>query len=220
MKRMKKTLQNVEFIYPHLDKPSRFDPTAEKDNGEHGKSVDCEPTAPSAAWSTEFEIDKERGVHLYKEAEQLLEAYKRDNKGVKKTEELRGYKEFPDRPDVLRFRAKSVCADSKTGEIRKPPTVVGADLKPLADKNIYSGSKGAISFGASVTLNGTTGCHGVTFWLNAVQVTEPIYSANDLDGFIASEPEKTYDNLGDFLEGTEGKDQKQDANDLDDEIPF
>jgi hypothetical protein len=219
MKRMKKTLQNVEFIYPHLDKPYKYDAAKERDNGELGKSVECEPTAPSAAWSTDFEIDKERGIQLYKEAEQLLEAYKRDNKSVKKTEELRGYKEFPDRPDVLRFRAKSVCADSKTGEIRKPPTMVGADLKPIENRDIYTGSKGAISFGASVTLNGNTGAHGVTFWLNAVQVTEPLYSSNDLDGFVATE--KTYDNLEDFLSDTERQDQeKKSLNDLDDEIPF
>ena len=221
MKRMKKTIKNVEFIYPHLDRPFKYDPTKERDNGELGKSVECEPTAPTASWSTDFEIDKERGVQLYKEAEQLLEAYKKDNpKSVKKTEELRGYKEFPDRPDVLRFRAKLVCADSKTGEIRKPPTMVGADLKPIENRDIYTGSKGAISFGASVTLNGNTGAHGVTFWLNAVQVTEPLYSATDLDGFDAVEPSQSYENLGDFLEGTEGKDQKHDANDLDDEIPF
>lgn len=68
-------------------------------------------------------------------------------------------------------------------------------------------------------MNGTTGAHGVTFWLNAVQVTEPLYSSNDLDGFVATE--KTYENLGDFLEDTEGQDQeKKSLNDLDDEIPF
>ena len=221
-KRMNKTLKDVEFIYPHIDKPYRYDPTKERDDGGLGKSIECEPTAPTAGWSTEFEIDKKRGIELYEEAERFLEEYKKDNpKSVKKTEELRGYKENPETPDVLRFRAKANCTDSKTGEVKAKPSVYGPDLKPLEDCDIRSGSKGSIKFGASVTLNGNTGAHGVTFWLNAVHVTDPVYGSNDVEGFDAVAPSQSYENLNDFLEGTEGKDQENKTSpDMDDEIPF
>jgi len=231
-KRMNKTLKDVEFIYPHIDKPHRYDPTKERDSGELGKSVECEATAPTAHWTTDFDIDKERGIELYEEAERLLAEYKKDNpKSVKKTEELRGYKENPETPDVLRFRAKANCTDSKTGELRQKPSIYGPDLKPLQDCNIRSGSKGGIKFGASVTLNGNTGAHGVTFWLNAIQVTDPVYTNDDLDGFdavyMSSETDpKTYDSLHDMLSDTEGNDQKSNdqenttSPDMDDEIPF
>jgi len=83
----------------------------------------------------------------------------------------------------VEFRAKR-NGTKGSGEVNKPPMVIGADKQPLADVNIWGGSKGTVRCWAAPVTD-PDGKGGISLFFDAVQVTEAVYGGGGLDDFDA-----------------------------------
>ena len=82
---------------------------------------------------------------------------------------------------TVRFTAKK-RAVSNSGELNKPPVVIDGQKKPLAEKNIWSGSTGNLRLLAFAATD-PDGKGGISLLLDTVQVVNATYGGDNLDDF-------------------------------------
>jgi len=167
--------KDVEFKFPRLNETFRFN-TAER------KSEPCKPTANGAAWSISWVMKTNDAKALFAD----LKAHYAATGAKAPFTTVFGMQKQEDGTVV--FRAKRNGTKS-SGEVNDPPIVIGGDKQPLADRNIWSGSKGTIRCWAAPVTD-PDGNGGISLFMDAVQVTEAVYGGGGLDDFDDVGPTK------------------------------
>tara|TARA_R110001632_G_scaffold1327_2_gene5289 strand:+ start:1532 stop:2185 length:654 start_codon:yes stop_codon:yes gene_type:complete len=206
-------LKDIEFQYPRLDNTYRF-------NSQDQRSEPCSPTAQGAAWSISWSMSHEDAKSLHGElTEHYSQCAARDTT-LPAFSKIFGMKKLDD--GRVTFRAKK-NGTNRNGDANQPPIVIGADKQPLADKAIWTGSKGTLRVVAFPSKS-PQGEGGITLLLDAVQVTEPAYGGDGLDDFdqvAPAKPDAQDDPFGLPPIKSDPPQSKVSADrDLDDEIPF
>lgn len=157
-------VNDVEMIYPRLDATYRFN-NAEK------RSEKCSPNAQGAEWSVTFKMSQDEAKKLYSE---LQAHYKAASDGKVPFKTVFGMKKVDDH---VEFKAKR-RGMTQAGNAAREPAVLDGAKKPLADRAIWSGSRGHIAFSAFPVVD-PDGQGGISLQLSAVMVTDPVYGSND-----------------------------------------
>jgi hypothetical protein len=205
--------KNVTLQYPKLHQTHRFN-TAQK------KSEPCAPTASGAAWSVAFNMPKEQAKPIYDEMRAHYEACRGRNTKLPPFKTVFGMKKLKDEhgneTGIVQFAAKRNGVKG-SGEANKAPTVIDGQKQPLADLNIWGGSKGTVRAWAIAVVD-PDGAGGISLLLDAVQVTEARYGDGGMDDF------DTVETKADPFEAEKAplSDNKRAAikQEMDDEIPF
>lgn len=198
----------VEFKFPRLNQTYRF-------NTGTRQSEPCQPTANGAAWTLNW-------VMPYDKAKPIYDALKAHYDGRMAAGAVKapfhtvfGMKKLDD--GTVEFRAKR-NGTKGNGEVNKPPMVIDGQKQPLADLEIWGGSKGIVRCWAAPVTD-PDGNGGVSLFFDAVQVTEAVYGGGGLDDFEeVGEPDG--DPFGSAAGQQQAPQQKTVAQELDDEIPF
>jgi hypothetical protein len=206
-----KVLAKGTLQYPKLAQTHRYN-TAEK------KSEPCAPTASNAAWSVVIEMTKEEARPIYEALRGHYEASKARSPKLPPFSKVFGMKKLKDEQGnetgIVHFTAKRNGTKSD-GSANTIPLVIDGQLQPLADLNIWGGSKGVVRAWAVAVVD-PEGAGGISLLLDAVQVTEAVYGGNGLDDF-----EKVESKEDPFeKKGLSDEKRKVITQDLDDEIPF
>ena len=165
-------LKDIEFAYPRLDQTYRY-------NSAEQKSEKCNPTAQGAAWSVSWTMSSEDAKAFYGDLRSHYETCKGRDTTLPAFDKVFGMKKLDS--GLVSFRAKK-NGTNRNGEQNNPPTVIGGDKQPLADKAIWTGSKGVLRCIAFPSKS-PQGEGGISLLLDAVQVLEPIYGGDGLDDF-------------------------------------
>jgi hypothetical protein len=173
----KVVLKNIEFAYPRLDQTYRY-------NSAEQKSEKCNPTAQGAAWSVSWTMSSEDAKAFYGDLRAHYETCKERDTTLPAFDKVFGMKKLDG--GLVSFRAKK-NGTNRNGEQNSPPTVIGGDKQPLADKAIWNGSKGVLRCIAFPSKS-PQGEGGISLLLDAVQVLEPIYGGDGLDDFDMTTP--------------------------------
>ena len=169
----KKVLQkNIELQYPRLDKTYRY-------NSQEKRSEPCNPTAQGAAWSVSWTLSSENAKALYAELKAHYEDCKSRDTTMPAFGTVFGMRKLDS--GLVSFRAKK-NGTNRSGEANQPPTVIGADKRPLENMGIWTGSKGTVRVIAFPSRS-PDGEGGISLLLDAVQVLEPVYGGDGLDDF-------------------------------------
>lgn len=208
---LKVLAKNVTLQYPKLQHTHRFN-TAQQ------KSEPCAQTANGAAWSVSFEMTKEEARPLFEEMKKHYENSKSRNPKLPAFKTIFGMKKLKDangdETGIVQFTAKRAGV-KKDGEHNKAPIVIDGQKQPLADLNIWGGSKGTVRAFA-VAVVSPDGDGGVSLLLDAVQITEARYGDGGMDDFDEVQSK------ADPFEAKPLTQEKRQAikQEMDDEIPF
>lgn len=185
---LKILIKDTTFHWPRLDQPYRYN-NAEK------RTEACAPTVNGAGYSIAFDMPMAEARALFTT---LKDHYNRTREGNRKLPEFKqvfGMKK-DDESGTVRFTAKK-RAVSNDGKVNKPPVVIDAAKQDLADKAIWSGSKGNIRMLAFPTVD-PDGAGGISLLLDVVQVVEAQYGGDGLDDFDAVSPARSIAEDEDF----------------------
>jgi len=208
---LKIVAKNVTFNYPKLNQTHRFNTALQK-------SEPCAPTASNAAWSIAFEMPRAEAKPLFDQMQAHYEACRARSPKMPQFTKVFGMKKLKDdngvETGIIQFTAKR-NGMKKDGTANKQPTVIDGQKQPLADLNIWGGSKGTIRCWAVAVVD-PDGLGGISLLLDAVQVTEARYGDGGMDDFDEVE------NKSDPFETKPLSEEKRESikNDLDDEVPF
>lgn len=207
---------NVKALYPKLNRTYHF-------SSEQGKSVPCDALDDGAAYTIDFELDKQTCVDFDKECTRVYkEAADADKKKKWKADPT--YLPYKDNGEY--FTGKAKLKGAYSGEATRPPVQKDAERNSLpADFELTTGSK--VNVWGKLFAYNTGAVSGVSFRLKGVQVLE-LAEQGEVDdpfaatkGFSASDAPKASEIVADPTGGLlDGKDKQQTSNDLDDEIPF
>lgn len=170
---MKVLAKNVTLQFPKLSQTYRF-------NTQKQASEPCAPTASNAAWSVAFEMTKEEARPLYEQLKAHYDACRARNSKMPQFKTVFGMKKNEETGTVT-FTAKR-NGMKKDGTANKAPTVIDGQKQPLADLNIWGGSKGTVRAWAVAVVD-PDGNGGISLLLDAVQVTEARYGDGGMDDF-------------------------------------
>lgn len=206
-------LKDIEIQYPRLDNTYRF-------NSQEQRSEPCSPTAQGAAWSVSWAMSHEDAKSLHSDLAAHYNECKSRDTTLPAFSKIFGMKKQEN--STVTFRAKK-NGTNRNGDANQPPTVIGADKQPLADKAIWTGSKGTLRVIAFPSKS-PQGEGGISLLLDAVQVIEPVYGGDGLDDFdqIAPVSKPAADDPFGLppIESQPAPATASQALDLDDEIPF
>lgn len=166
-------INDTTFYWPRLDQPYRY-------NSQEKRTEACPATAPNAGYSIAFDVTKAEAKELYGILKAHYNATRAAKPSLPEFGTVFGMKKDPE-TGTVRFTAKK-RALSNDGKVNKPPIVIGADKKPLADPAIWSGSKGNLRVLAFATKD-PDGAGGISLLLDALQVVEAVYGGDGLDDF-------------------------------------
>jgi hypothetical protein len=204
-------IRNVEFKYPRLSETYRYN-TAEK------RSEPCPPTASNAAYSIAWEMTHDAARSLHAELKAHYESCQTKAPFAK----VFGMKKLDN--GNVEFKAKRNGTNS-LGVINTAPKLIDGMKQPLADANIWGGSKGNIRVTAYPATD-PDGLGGISLLIDVVQVTHAVYGGSNLDDFDTVPTTSSGGNqdasLDDFSIGQPAPVQKPSPlDDLDgDSIPF
>lgn len=207
---MKAVFNDVEFSWPRLDQPYRFDQ-------QKRESVPCPATAPMAAFSVSFALPKDRADAFAEKAKQHYETRKAAGSKLPDYSGVFGMKE---KDGVIYVTAKRMAVKGDGSE-NTPPKVVDEYHSDLADKAIWSGSKGSVSILAHPTTNPQNGLGGISILLRNVLVTDARYGGDGLEDDFGSPKQRTASDMdqgGNYMR--DAGDPGPAPADLDDDIPF
>ena len=174
---LRKVLKDLVFDYPRIDSTYRFDSANQR-------SEKCAPTAATASWSIGWSVSKEDAVKFRDEMRAHYEECQKLDSGLPEFSKVFGMKSLDS--GLVSFRAKKNGA-TRDGNVNEPPTVIDGAKNQLADKAIWTGSKGAVRIIAFPTKS-PDGTGGISLILDTVQVTQPEYgSGGDDDDFDTHE---------------------------------
>lgn len=175
---MKVLAKNVTLQYPKLSQTYRF-------NTQKQASEPCAPTASNAAWSVAFDMPKEEAKPIYDALRAHYEACHARNPKMPPFSKVFGMKRLKDEhgneTGIVQFTAKR-NGMKKDGTANKAPIVIDGQKEPLADLNIWGGSKGTVRAWAVAVID-PDGAGGISLLLDACQVTEAVYGGGGLDDF-------------------------------------
>ena len=175
---LKVLAKNVTFQFPKLNQTYRF-------NTQKQASEPCAPTASNAAWSVAFDMPKEEARPLYEQLKAHYEACKARTPKMPQFSKVFGMKRLKDEhgneTGIVQFTAKR-NGMKKDGTPNKAPTVIDGQKQPLADLNIWGGSKGTVRAWAVAVID-PDGVGGISLLLDACQITEAVYGGGGLDDF-------------------------------------
>jgi hypothetical protein len=209
---------DVTLLYPRLDQTYRF-------NNAQKKSEACDPKVQGAQWTCTMEVTKAVAAEIKRQCfDHYNECRKHDNKlaevdfadfrvfgsKVKTGEDGKPVKN--DAGDVLvHFRAKKNGTNGK-GEMNKAPLVFDADMTPLDNLGIWSGSVGNVRVLAYPVIDPDGVC-GISLLLDVIQVTEAVYGGDGIEDDFAPVNKPT---LADY----ETETPAERPADVDDELAF
>lgn len=208
---LKVLAKNVTFQFPKLNQTYRF-------NTSQQKSEPCAPTASGAAWSVAFEMTKDEARPIFEQLKAHYEACRARNSKMPQFKTVFGMKKLKDEngaeTGIIQFTAKR-NGMKKDGTPNKAPTVIDGQKQPLADLNIWGGSKGTVRAWA-VGVVDPDGNGGISLLLDAVQVTEARYGDGGMDDF------ETVENKSDPFEQKPLAEEKRQtiAQELGDDVPW
>jgi len=160
--------RNVEFKYPRLSTTFRYN-TAEK------RSEECSPTASNASYSVAWEMPQSEAAKLHAELKAHYESCNRKEPFTK----VFGMKKLEN--GNVEFRAKRNGTNSQ-GALNEKPRVIDGMKQPLADLNIWGGSKGSIKVTAYPVCDPENN-GGISLLIDTVQITHAVYGGGGLDDF-------------------------------------
>jgi len=164
--------RNVELQYPKLDQTYRY-------NNNDQRSEPCAQTAAGAAWSVAWKMSEAEGKEFHGLLKKHYESCRARNDKLPAFSKVFGFKKNDDGTVSFSSKRRGVSSEGKPN---KEPTVIDADKNALANRRIWSGSKGSVSVIAFPTKD-PEGNAGISLILDKVQVTEPVYGGGNLDGF-------------------------------------
>lgn len=208
---LKVLAKNVTLQYPKLNQTYRF-------NTQKQASEPCAPSASNAAWSVAFDMPRDQAKPLFDEMKAHYDASRARNPKMPQFTKVFGMKKLKDEngneTGIIQFTAKR-NGMKKDGSANKAPTVIDGQKAPLADLNIWGGSKGTVRAWAVAVVD-PEGLGGISLLLDAVQVTEARYGDGGMDDFDTVQPKDDP-----FEKKALGDEKRQSiARELDDEIPF
>lgn len=177
----KVVIRDAHLKYPRLNTTYRY-------NVQQKKSEQCPQTANGASWSIAWEASVEDATKLFNELKAHYNARKAANPKMPEFHTVFGMK------SIKADNGKTIAVDftakrngvKKDGSLAVAPQVVDAAKRPLENLEIWSGSKGNLSLTAAPTTD-PDGRGGISLFLNAIQVTEPVYGGGGLDDFESFE---------------------------------
>lgn len=180
---LKVLAKNVTLQYPKLNQTYRF-------NTQKQASEPCAPSASNAAWSVAFEMPRDQAKPLFDEMKAHYDASRARNPKLPQFTKVFGMKKLKDEhgteTGIIQFTAKR-NGMKKDGSANKAPTVIDGLKQPLADLNIWGGSKGTVRAWAVAVVD-PDGIGGISLLLDAVQVTEARYGDGGMDDFDTVQP--------------------------------
>lgn len=197
-------VKDVKLLYPRLDQPYRY-------NAAESRSDPCPPSAQGASYSVSWEMEQQAAHTLMDELQEWFESRRQVNSKMGPFTKVFGVK-FKDDGHVV-FKAKR-NAQKADGTDAKPPRVVGGDKQDLEDKAIWNGSTGSVLCSAMCTRS-PGDQWGVSLYLTAVQVLEPVYGGDELSDFDMVEAPKEVHvrSVAEIREAAQGATE-------DDDVPF
>jgi hypothetical protein len=179
---LKVMIKDTTFHWPRLDQPYRY-------NSQEKRTEACAPTVQNAGYSIAFDMTLAEAKELKKTLEGHYNQARARNSKLPEFSQVFGAK-VDKEAGTVRFTAKK-RAVSNDGKVNAPPKVVGPDLKDLAEKNIWSNSKGNLRVLAFPTTD-PDGSGGISLLLDVVQVVEAVYGGDNLeDDFGPAQAGKT-----------------------------
>lgn len=166
-------VKDTTFHWPRLDQPYRY-------NSQEKRTEACAPTVTGAGYSIAFDVTIAEAKELYGMLKNHYNATKARNSKLPDFSTVFGMKK-DEAAGTVRFTAKK-RAVSNSGELNKPPVVIDGHKKPLAEKNIWSGSTGNLRLLAFAATD-PDGKGGISLLLDTVQVVNAVYGGDSLDDF-------------------------------------
>ena len=147
----KVVFRDVEFSWPRLDQPYRYD--------QHKKeTVPCPPTAQMAGYSLAWEIDQQKASDFRAAMEGHYNACRARKSDLP---EFSGVFGMSEKDGKIMVTAKK-SAMNNNGEENTPPAVIDLYHDELDDKKIWSGSKGSVRLFAFPSVNPQNGLGGIS----------------------------------------------------------
>jgi hypothetical protein len=202
---MKAVFNDIEMVWPRLDQTYKFDHVK-------GESIPVQPTAQGAAWSVSVVLDKERADNFRAKAEEHYNLCRSRNSQLPDFSGVFGMKK---KDGTYSVSAKRMGVNNQ-GERNDPPKVVDEYHEPIADRAIWSGSKGSVSVLAHPSTNPQTGLGGISLVLRNILVTEPRYGSDGLEDDFGAPKARSASHVGDSYMG----ESENPGHGMDDEIPF
>lgn len=182
---LKIMVRDVSMHWPRLDQPYRY-------NNSEKRTEPCAPTVTGAGYSITWKCSKDEGKSLHGALRDHYNACRTRNPKLPEFSGVFGMKR-DDQAGTVRFTAKRTAV-ANDGKVKKPPRVVGPDLKDLEGEAaaIWSGSKGDIRVYA-FPVTDPEGKGGISITFDVVQVKEAVYGGSLEDDFSATPAAKTMD---------------------------
>lgn len=166
-------IRDTTFHWPRLDQPYRYN-NAEK------RTEACAPTVNGAGYSIVFDMTIAEAKEFYAGLKAHYNAVRATKPKLPEFKQVFGMKK-DEETGTVRFTAKK-RAVANDGKLNKPPVVIDAQKQPLAEKGIWSGSKGNLRVLAFPATD-PDGVGGISLLLDTVQVVEAVYGGDNLDDF-------------------------------------
>jgi hypothetical protein len=193
---LKVKITDVSFIWPRLDRTYRYDKATKR-------TVRCEPNVQGAGYSIAWDMPTDEARALYKALADHYAGCQTRNPKLAPFETVFGMKADKE-AGTVRFTAKRKGTTNE-GKLNAPPKVVDgtkAGFPELADKAIWSGSKGHLRVFAFPTVDPDDKA-GISLILDAVIVTDAQYGGDGLeDDFEVSAPKAGADPFAAMDAGT------------------
>lgn len=170
---LKVLVKDTTFHWPRLDQPYRY-------NSQEKRTEACAPNVTGAGYSIAFDVTMSEAKDLHKMLKAHYNETKSRNSKLPEFSTVFGMKK-DEAAGTVRFTAKK-RAVSNSGELNKPPVVIDGHKKPLAEKNIWSGSTGNLRLLAFAATD-PDGKGGISLLLDTVQVVNATYGGDNLDDF-------------------------------------
>jgi hypothetical protein len=189
---LKILIKDVTFHWPRLDQPYRY-------NSQDKRTEACAPTVQNAGYSIAWDMPTADAKALFGELKKHYLASRAANPKLPEFSKVFGMVK-DEETGTVRFTAKKRAVNGK-GDANKPPVVIDGAKRDLADKTIWSGSKGNLRV-LAFAVTDPDGAGGISLLLDTVQVVEAVYGGDGLDDFDgvatpAAKPLTADDDFGD-----------------------
>lgn len=170
---LKVLVKDTTFHWPRLDQPYRY-------NSQEKRTEACAPNVTGAGYSIAFDVTMAEAKELHGMLKAHYNTTRARNSKLPDFSTIFGMKK-DEEAGTVRFTAKK-RAVSNSGELNKPPVIIDANKKTLAEKNIWSGSTGNLRLLAFAATD-PDGKGGISLLLDTVQVVNAVYGGDNLDDF-------------------------------------
>lgn len=170
---LKVMIKDVELRWPRLDQPYRY-------NAQEKRTEACAAGAPNAGYSVSWDMPIDKAKELFGVLKAHYATSQASNAKLPPFSKVFGMVK-DEAAGTCRFTAKK-RAMSDAGKVNPPPTVIDGQKADLANKAIWTGSKGNLRVLAFAARD-PDGIGGISLLLDVVQVVEASYGGDRLDDF-------------------------------------